>query len=137
MDNNAKKFNLHQPAHHIANDVMRQLENIAHDSGVEIAFGVKSHNVIARLVQQYQDKLMQGNATDSINNKYQLAYFDLAAQVRRLGILADVQIEEHSSSFGENYDARQVRLAILATVSKLNQLTLEIRSNLNDQDGGA
>lgn len=54
-------FDLNRPAHHIANDVMRQLEQLAHESGVEIAFGVKSHNVIARLVQQYQDKLMEAH----------------------------------------------------------------------------
>ena len=51
------QFDLNKPAHHIANDVMRKLEAIAHESGVEIAFGVKSHNVIARLVQQYQEAL--------------------------------------------------------------------------------
>lgn len=57
---------------------------------------------------------------------YQLAYLDLAAQVRRLGIVADVQMDEHSVFFGENHDERQMRMAVLATVSKLNQLTLQM-----------
>lgn len=57
---------------------------------------------------------------------YQTAYLDLAAQVRRLGIVADVQMDEHSVFFGENHDERQMRLAVLATVSKLNSLTLEL-----------
>lgn len=59
-------FDLNKPAHHIANDVLRALEQIAHESGVEIAFGVKTHNVIARLVQQYQDKLTEAN-NSSVN----------------------------------------------------------------------
>jgi len=57
---------------------------------------------------------------------YELAYLNLAAQVRRLGIVADVQIDEHSVSFGENHDARQMRMAVLATVATLNQLTLQL-----------
>lgn len=61
------EFDLNKPAHHIANDVLRALEQIAHDSGVEIAFGVKSHNVIAHLVQQYQDRLMEANAKSRDN----------------------------------------------------------------------
>lgn len=65
---------------------------------------------------------------------YQLAYLDLAAQVRRLGIVADVQIDEHSVFFGENHDGRQMRMAVLATVSKLNQLTLQLRKK-NESEG--
>ena len=65
------QFDLNKPAHHIANDVLRALEQIAHDSGVEIAFGVKSHNVIAHLVQQYQDKLSEerGNSVNTLRER--------------------------------------------------------------------
>lgn len=57
---------------------------------------------------------------------YQLAYLDLAAQVRRLGIVADVQITDTEISFGDNHDERQMALAVMATVSTLNQLTLQL-----------
>lgn len=67
---------------------------------------------------------------------YQLAYLDLAAQVRRLGIVADVQMDEHSVFFGENHDARQMRLAVLATVSKLNQLTLQMSEDAKKESEG-
>lgn len=65
------QFDLNKPAHHIANDVLRALEQIAHDSGIEIAFGVKSHNVIARLVQQYQDKLSEerGSSANTLRER--------------------------------------------------------------------
>lgn len=56
---------------------------------------------------------------------YQQAYNELAAQVRRLGILADVQIAD-TICFGEKYDDHQVGMAILATVATLNRLTLEM-----------
>ena len=64
-------FDLNKPAHHIANDVLRALEQIAHESGVEIAFGVKTHNVIARLVQQYQDKLSEerGSSANTLRER--------------------------------------------------------------------
>lgn len=56
---------------------------------------------------------------------YQLAYLDLAAQVRRLGIVADVQVGE-TIHFGDNHDAHQMALAVLATVATLNELTLQL-----------
>lgn len=48
----------------------------------------------------------------------------LAAQVRRLGIVADVQIGDEIA-FGNGYDEAQVRAAVLATVATLNRLVLE------------
>lgn len=67
---------------------------------------------------------------------YQLAYLDLAAQVRRLGIVADVQMDEHSVFFGEKHDARQMRMAVLATVATLNQLTLQMSEDAKKESEG-
>lgn len=53
------------------------------------------------------------------------AFDDLAAQVRRVGIVADVQIGDGEIAFGENYDAHQTHLALLATIGTLNRLVLE------------
>lgn len=67
---------------------------------------------------------------------YQIAYLDLAAQVRRLGIVADVQIDE-TIHFGENHDARQMALAVLTTVATLNDLTLRLRDMHALNSGGS
>lgn len=56
---------------------------------------------------------------------YQIAYLELAAQVRRLGIVADVQMGD-TIHFGDNHDAIATPLAVLTTVATLNELTLQI-----------
>lgn len=57
--NTKEPYNLHQPAHHITNDVMRRIEEICHENGLEVAFGVRVHNAINTLVEQYQQKLLE------------------------------------------------------------------------------
>ncbi len=52
-------YDLNQPAHHITNDVMRRVEEICHENGLEVIFGVRVHNAINTLIEQYQQELME------------------------------------------------------------------------------
>lgn len=54
-------YNLSRPAHHITNDVLRRIEAICHENGVEIAFGVRVHNAVNVLVEQYQQLLTENH----------------------------------------------------------------------------
>lgn len=58
--------------------------------------------------------------------KYKSAYLQLAAQVRRLGIVADVQIMGNEISFGDAYDALQTLQMVQICVATLNDLTLKL-----------
>jgi hypothetical protein len=60
---------------------------------------------------------------------YQQAYEELAAQVRRLGIAADVQISEVAIEFGDKFDEHQTLLAVQSTVATLNRVVVQM-SNL-------
>lgn len=57
MTDSREPYNLNRPAHHITNDVLRRIEAICHENGLEVAFGVRVHNAINTLVEQYQELL--------------------------------------------------------------------------------
>jgi hypothetical protein len=57
---------------------------------------------------------------------YEQAYNRLAAQVRKLGIVSDVQIEGNEIGFGDSYDALQTLQMVQICVATLNGLTLEL-----------
>lgn len=57
--NTKEPYNLNRPAHHITNDVIRRIEEICHENGLEVSFGVRVHNAINTLVEQYQQKLLE------------------------------------------------------------------------------
>lgn len=55
MRDTREPYNLNRPAHHITNDVLRRIEAICHENGLEVAFGVRVYNAINQLVEQYQE----------------------------------------------------------------------------------
>ena len=55
-------YDLDKPSHMIANDVLRRIENICYESGIAIAFGVRVHNAIDKLIEQYQEKLLKADS---------------------------------------------------------------------------
>lgn len=57
---------------------------------------------------------------------YRIAWHELAAQVRRLGYLADVQEDDEGLYFDEKFDERQVKLSILATVGAFRHIEKEL-----------
>lgn len=57
MTDSREPYNLNRPSHHITNDVIRRIEAICHENGLEVAFGVRVHNAINQLVEQYQELL--------------------------------------------------------------------------------
>lgn len=64
---------------------------------------------------------------------YKEAYLTLAAQVRRLGFIADVQEDDNGLYLGENDSGeKQIVLAILATVGSLRHIETIIEPDKQD-----
>ena len=64
---------------------------------------------------------------------YKDAYLELAAQVRRLGFIADVQEDDNGYYFGdEDKGEHQIMLSILATVGKLRHIETIIEHDKQD-----
>lgn len=53
----AHQFNLNRPPHLIANEVLRQLENLLSENGTHVRLEGRFHDLITGLIEQYQNKL--------------------------------------------------------------------------------
>lgn len=53
------KFNISRPPHLVANEVLRQLENLLAENGTHVRLEGRFHDLITGLVAQYQDRLLE------------------------------------------------------------------------------
>jgi hypothetical protein len=59
MTDSREPYKLNQPEHRLANDVLRRIEAICHENGLQVAFGVRVHNTISQLIEQYNTELTE------------------------------------------------------------------------------